>query len=103
VAGARDRPALHGRPRAAPQGRRDAVAGVRAGSPAGAGSASLAGRYRIELRAEPVEDGTLVSIDEHPLRGPAKLLHNPAMDLLVKIRNVETLRPLERCVQRHPR
>jgi hypothetical protein len=62
-----------------------------------------AGTARIELRAEPVEDGTLVSIDEHPLRGPATLLHNPAMDLLVKIRNVETLRRLERCVQRQHR
>jgi hypothetical protein len=59
-----------------------------------------AGTARIELRAEPVEGGTLVSIDEHPLRGPATLLHNPGIDLLVKIRNVETLRRLERCVRR---
>jgi Polyketide cyclase / dehydrase and lipid transport len=62
-----------------------------------------AGTARIELRAEPVQEGTLVSIEEHPLRGPAKLLNNPAMDLLIKIRNVETLRRLERCAQRHHR
>jgi hypothetical protein len=59
-----------------------------------------AGTARIELRAEPVPGGTLVSIDEHPLRGPAKLLHNPLLDLLIKIRNVETLRRLERLARR---
>jgi len=59
-----------------------------------------AGTARIELRAEPVADGTLVSIDEHPLRGPAKLLHNPLLDLVVKTRNVETLRRLERLARR---
>ena len=55
-----------------------------------------AGTARIELRAEPVREGTLVSITEHPLRGPAKLLHNPVADLLIKTRNVETLRRLEK-------
>lgn len=54
-----------------------------------------AGTARIALRAEPVEDGTLVTIDEHPERGPAKLLHNPVADLLIRTRNVETLRRLE--------
>ncbi len=54
-----------------------------------------AGTARIELRAEPVEGGVRVSIDEHPERGPAKLLHNPLADLLIKTRNVETLRRLE--------
>ena len=59
-----------------------------------------AGTARIELRVEPVEDGTLVSIDEHPLRGPAKLLHNPLVDVFIKTRNVETLRRLERLARR---
>jgi len=54
-----------------------------------------AGSARIELRAEQVDGGTLVSIDEHPLRGLASTLHNPALDLLIKLRNVETLRRLE--------
>lgn len=58
-----------------------------------------AGTARIELRAEPTDGGTLVSIDEHPLRGPAKLLHNPLADLLINLRNVETLRRLERLAQ----
>jgi hypothetical protein len=60
-----------------------------------------AGTARIELRAEPAEGGTRVSIDEHPLRGPARLLHNPVLDAIIGIRNVETLRRLERCVRRH--
>ena len=54
-----------------------------------------AGTAKIVLRAEPAEGGTLVSIDEAPHRGPAKLLHNPLLDVLVKARNVETLRRLE--------
>jgi hypothetical protein len=54
-----------------------------------------AGTARIELRAEPVADGALVTIDEHPLRGPAKLLHNPLLDAVIRVRNVETLRRLE--------
>jgi hypothetical protein len=59
-----------------------------------------AGTARIELRAEAVAGGTRVSIDEHPLRGPAKLLHNPLADLAIKLRNVETLRRLERLARR---
>jgi Polyketide cyclase / dehydrase and lipid transport len=54
-----------------------------------------AGTARIELRADQVQDGTLVTIDEHPLRGVARTLHNPALDLLIKVRNVETLRRLD--------
>jgi hypothetical protein len=59
-----------------------------------------AGTVRIELRAEPVDGGSLVSIEEHPLRGLAARLHNPAADVLIHVRNVETLRRLERCVRR---
>ena len=59
-----------------------------------------AGTARIALRAEPIEDGTLVTIDEHPLRGLARTLHNPALDLLIRARNVETLRRLESLARR---
>ena len=55
-----------------------------------------AGTARIVLTAEERDGGVLVSIDEAPHRGPAKLLHNPLLDLAVKARNVETLRRLER-------
>jgi hypothetical protein len=60
-----------------------------------------AGTARIELRAEPVQGGTLVSIDEHPLRGVGARLHNPVADLVILLRNVETLRRLERCIRVH--
>ena len=64
-----------------------------------------AGTARIEITAEAQDGGTLVSIDEHPLRGIAARLHNPAVDLLIKVRNVETLRRLEGLARRggsHP-
>jgi uncharacterized protein YndB with AHSA1/START domain len=63
-----------------------------------------AGTARIDLRAEPIHDGTLVTITEHPHRGPTAALHNPALDALIHLRNVETLRRLERLVrERAPR
>jgi hypothetical protein len=55
-----------------------------------------AGTARIVISVAPVAGGTSVSIDEVPERGPAKVLHNPIADLLVKLRNVETLRRLEK-------
>ena len=59
-----------------------------------------AGTARIELQVDLVHDGCLVSIDEHPLRGLARTLHNPALDLMIKVRNVETLRRLESLARR---
>lgn len=55
-----------------------------------------AGAACIEITATPANGGTLVTIDEAPNRGLAKTLHNPVLDLLIKVRNVETLRRLER-------
>lgn len=54
-----------------------------------------AGTAHIAITVTAVEGGTLVSIDEQPHRGPAKLVHNPLLDLAIKARNVETLRRLE--------
>jgi hypothetical protein len=54
-----------------------------------------AGTAHIRISVTPEDGGTLVAIDEKPHRGPAKLLHNPLLGLLVKARNVETLRRLE--------
>lgn len=59
-----------------------------------------AGTARIELRAEPAEGGALVSIDEHPNAGLAKTLHNPILDAIIRIRNLETLRRLEHAAAR---
>ncbi len=53
------------------------------------------GTMRIGITVEAVADGCEVSIEEHPLHGPAKVLHNPLLDLVIKMRNVETLRRLE--------
>jgi hypothetical protein len=60
-----------------------------------------AGTARIALEMEPQGDGCLVTIDEQPYRGLARLLHNPALDAFIKARNVETLRRLERLARRH--
>jgi uncharacterized protein YndB with AHSA1/START domain len=62
-----------------------------------------AGTARIDLRAEAIHEGTLVSITEHPQRGPAGLAHNPLFDALIHLRNVETLRRLEGVVRSHDR
>jgi hypothetical protein len=59
------------------------------------------GTARIVLTAEERDDGVQVSIEEHPQRGVAARLHNPALDLLVKLRNVETLRRLEAKARDH--
>ena len=58
------------------------------------------GTARILLTAEPTARGTMVSLTEHPERGPARVLYTRAADLLVRVRNVETLRRLEREVAR---
>ena len=57
-----------------------------------------AGTAHVLLLAEPAQDGdgTLVVMEESPMRGPAAALHNPLLDMLLTGRNVETLRRLER-------
>lgn len=53
------------------------------------------GRIGIEIRVEAAADGARVTIDEAPVSGPLAFAHNPVGDLLLKARNVETLRRLE--------
>jgi hypothetical protein len=53
------------------------------------------GTVSIVLTARAEDGGTAVEIEETPRRGLAKALHNPVLDLLIKVRNVETLRRLE--------
>jgi hypothetical protein len=62
-----------------------------------------AGSARIELRVRPVGTGVEVDIEEYPVRGPGKLLHNPLTDLAIKTRNVETLTRLESQARAHKR
>jgi uncharacterized protein YndB with AHSA1/START domain len=59
-----------------------------------------AGTARIEITLHDDGDGTVVEMVEHPARGAGALLHNPIGDALLKLRNVEALRRLERLAQR---
>ena len=59
-----------------------------------------AGTARIVIEVQEVPGGVAVTLDESPARGLLKTLHNPALDLAVKLRNVETLRRLEQQVRR---
>jgi hypothetical protein len=61
------------------------------------------GTARVDFRVDKVRDGSLVTIIEHPTKGPLATLHNPGFELLVYLRNVETLRRLEREVGRRVR
>ena len=54
------------------------------------------GAARITITAEPAGSGSEVVIDEVPMEGPARSLHNPLLDALIHLRNVESLRRLER-------
>jgi hypothetical protein len=62
-----------------------------------------AGSARIDIRAEKVADGTLVTIDEHPKSGPGAVVHNPLADGVIHLRNVEGLRRLEGMARRRRR
>jgi uncharacterized protein YndB with AHSA1/START domain len=59
-----------------------------------------AGTARIELRLDADGKGCLVHMTEHPARGSAAVLHNRVGDALLRLRNVESLRRLERLVRR---
>jgi uncharacterized protein YndB with AHSA1/START domain len=66
--------------------------------------AGLLGTARIVLELTPWGEDTVVVLDEHPLRGAAGWLHNPASDVLWVLRGEPMLRRLARLVeQRHPR
>jgi hypothetical protein len=59
-----------------------------------------AGKARVEVAVEAGSGGCEVTIDEVPSGGPAKTLHNRVLDALIHVRNVESLRRLERLAQR---
>lgn len=59
-----------------------------------------AGVATVIFEVEPTGDGgSRVTIKEWPIRGVAKTLDNPALRLLIKGRNVETLRRLKNVVE----
>ncbi|HUP84524.1 MAG TPA: SRPBCC family protein [Acidimicrobiales bacterium] len=59
-----------------------------------------AGVAKVIFRLVPVDGGTDVSIEEFPIKGVAKVIDNPIQNGLIKVRNVETLRRLDKQVQR---
>ena len=58
------------------------------------------GTIGIVITAEVRDGGVEVTIDESPARGVLKVLNNPAIELGIKLRNVETLRRFEHQVRR---
>lgn len=57
-----------------------------------------AGVAHVIFTLRAVDDGTEVQIDEYPVKGAAKLIDNPVQDGLIKMRNIETLRRLQKQV-----
>ena len=57
-----------------------------------------AGVAQVIFILNEVADGTEVEIEEYPVKGAAKVIDNPVQDGLIKVRNVETLRRLEKQV-----
>src|SRR3954447_22904512 len=60
------------------------------------------GTVRIVIRLEEDAGGCLVTMVEHPARGVVGRLHNPVGDALLKLRNVEALRRLDRLAREEP-
>jgi uncharacterized protein YndB with AHSA1/START domain len=54
------------------------------------------GTVTIEFWVDEVHGGSLITLIEHPNKGLAKVVHNKAFDLLIWLRNIETLRRLGR-------
>jgi uncharacterized protein YndB with AHSA1/START domain len=55
-----------------------------------------AGVAHVEFELVPEGAGTRVVMTENPVEGPAKLLDNPVQQALIKVRNAETLRRLDK-------
>ena len=60
-----------------------------------------AGQARIELTVEPLRDnGSRLTMNEYPVSGIGKALHNPAADKLLYRRNIESMARLAALVER---
>jgi uncharacterized protein YndB with AHSA1/START domain len=61
-----------------------------------------AGAVKVVMSLEPKPAGmTEVTMVEHPVKGLGAVLHNPLGDLLLRLRNVETLRRLQAVATSH--
>lgn len=58
-----------------------------------------AGVAKVVFTLEPEGDGTKVTIEERPVRGLARRIHNPGQDFLIHLRNAESLRRLDQLVR----
>jgi len=67
------------------------------------GRAWPVGTAGIVLRARELGADVEVTIEEAPARGVLRVVHNPVLDLGIKLRNVETLRRFEQQVRRQQR
>ncbi|MFC8228385.1 SRPBCC family protein [Streptomyces sp. NPDC057287] len=61
------------------------------------------GTARIALEVRPWGEDALVTIDEHPLRGPAGKLHNTVADTLIQLRHRSMLARLADTVEKPPK
>ncbi len=57
------------------------------------------GTVRVDIVIEPSGAGSIVTLEEHPLRGPARLLHNPITRLAFRARNSVMIRDLLRLAE----
>ncbi|WP_405900358.1 SRPBCC family protein [Streptomyces sp. NBC_00727] len=61
------------------------------------------GTARIALEIRQWGDNALVTLDEHPLRGPAGKLHNTAIDAVIQLRHRSVLARLAQTVESAPK
>ncbi|MFJ3089388.1 SRPBCC family protein [Streptomyces sp. NPDC086838] len=61
------------------------------------------GTARIALEIRRWGDNALVTLDEHPLRGPAGKLHNTVVDAVIQLRHRSVLARLARTVESAPK
>ncbi|MDT9685110.1 SRPBCC family protein [Streptomyces sp. TRM76323] len=58
-----------------------------------------AGTARVAVEIIPWGEGTLVIVDEHPLRGPGARLHNVVLEAAIQLRHRRMLRRLAEVVE----
>ena len=62
-----------------------------------------AGTARVGLRISPAGTGSIITMNEHPLRGPARWIHNPLTALGFRFRVKRMLEDLVKLAEAEPR
>ncbi|WP_407561757.1 SRPBCC family protein [Streptomyces sp. 184] len=65
-------------------------------------NAGALGTARIALEVHPWGENTLVTVDEHPLRGMARTLHNVGVEALIQLRHRTMLARLAHICEAEP-